>query len=190
MNRALNRTVNLALIAGRSSPLRLLFLALALATLALGLTPGLAHSAELVTGLVVVPAGPLPKSADRRLHDALATQQGRAVVINFWASWCAPCSEEMPALQRLSERWRDRGLSVITVAVADNPTNVEDFFWEISADLPVVSDHEQVISRSWSARALPSTVILDRRHRIRLRGQGPIDWDAAAIDEQLKTLFK
>ena len=178
--------MNLALFAGLSPPLRLLFLALSLATLA----PGLAHAAELGGKLVVVPAGPLPKSTDRRLYDAIAALPGRAVVINFWASWCEPCREEMPALQRLSARWHDRGLTVITVAVADNPTNVEDYFWEISADLPVVSDHEQVISRSWSARSLPTTVILDRRHRIRLRGQGPIDWDTAAIEQQLQTLFK
>lgn len=175
-----------ALAPGGMTALLRLLIGLSLASLP-GLAPVIAQASELA---VVVPAGPLPKSADRRLQTLLAGQEGHAVVINFWASWCPPCREEMPSLQRLALRWRDRGVSVITVAVADNPTNVEDFFWEISADLPVIDDHERVISRAWAARALPTAVILDRRHRIRLRGQGPIDWDAAAIDQQLQTLLE
>ncbi len=152
-----------------------------------GLVPVPAQAADLSA---VVPAAPLPKSVDRRLQALLAAQEGQVVVVNFWASWCPPCRAEMPSLQRLSERWRDRGVSVITVAVADNPSNVEDYFWEISADLPVIDDHERVISRAWAARAIPTTVIIDRRQRIRLRGQGTIDWDASAIDRQLQTLLE
>ena len=132
----------------------------------------------------------LPASRDAHLAQVLANNKGSALIVNFWASWCPPCRAEMPSLQRLSERWRDRGVSVITVAVADNPSNVEDYFWEISADLPVIDDHERVISRAWAARAIPTTVIIDRRQRIRLRGQGTIDWDASAIDRQLQTLLE
>jgi len=153
---------------------------------ALGLVPGSSHASELA----VVPAGSLPRSADNRLQALIGSHKGRPVVINFWASWCEPCREEMPSLQRLANRWRDKGLAVITIAVADNPKKVEDFLWEISVELPVIDDREQIISRSWGARALPTTVILDRRHRIRLRGLGPIDWDSPSVDQKLQPLLK
>lgn len=152
----------------------------------LGLAPGLTHASELS----VVPASPLPRSPDNRLHALIESQKGRLIVINFWASWCEPCREEMPALQRLANRWRDQGLTVITVAVADNPRHVEEFLWESSVQLPVIDDREQVISRSWGASALPTTVILDRRHRIRLRGLGPIDWDSPSVGQKLQPLLK
>lgn len=132
----------------------------------------------------------LPKSADRRLDALLASHRGHPVVVNFWATWCEPCREEMPALQRLSDRRRDRGLVVITVAVADNTQRVVDFFWETSVELPAIDDREQAISRAWGVRALPTTVILDRRHRIRLRGVGPIDWDSAPVEKTLKTFYQ
>ncbi len=152
----------------------------------LGLAPGSIHASELTA----VTASPQPKSADKRLHALIQSHKGRPVVINFWATWCEPCREEMPSLQRLAERGKARGLAVITVAVADSPKRVEDFLWESSVRLPVIDDREQTISRAWSARALPTTVILDRRHRIRLRGVGPIDWDAPAVERQLQPLYQ
>jgi len=147
---------------------------------------GTAQAANLVS----VSERNLPKASDRRLTDFLAAHRGKPVLINFWATWCEPCREEMPSLQRLAKRWRDQGLAVITIAVADNKKQAEDFLWEIGVDLPVIHDHAQALSRPWGARALPTTLILDRRHRIRLRGQGTIDWDAPEIDQQLQPHLK
>ncbi|MDP1610145.1 MAG: TlpA disulfide reductase family protein [Sulfuritalea sp.] len=129
-----------------------------------------------------------PGGDDRRLTQLLAQHKGKPVLVNFWATWCEPCREEMPALARLAARWQAKGLTVLTVAVADNDKRAADFLWEIlpgKQTLPVLHDREQAISRAWGARVLPTTVVLDRRHRIVLRGQGAIDWDAPAIDQQL-----
>ena len=76
--------------------------------------------------------------------------------------------------------------NVIAVAVADNPREVSDFLKDRAIALPVVDDRRELVSRSWDARVLPTTVILDRRHRIRMRGQGPVDWDSHAVREQLQ----
>lgn len=135
-----------------------------------------------------VPARPLPQSTDQRLHALLAAHRGQPVVINFWATWCEPCREEMPSLQRLADRWRERGLVVITVAVANRPKQVEDFLRDNAIRLPAIDDREKLISHAWDVRALPATVILDHHHRMRLRGLGPIDWDAPAIDKKLQAL--
>ncbi len=132
-----------------------------------------------------------PAGEDRRLAQLLARHKGQPVVINFWATWCEPCREEMPSLARLATRWQAKGLTVLTVAVADNDKRVAEFLWETLPEkqtLAVLHDREQTISRAWGARVLPTTVVLDRRHRIVLRGMGAIDWDAPAIEKQIKKL--
>jgi thiol-disulfide isomerase/thioredoxin len=139
-----------------------------------------------------VRAQALPVADDPRLAQVLTRHKGKPVLVNFWATWCEPCRDEMPALGRLAARWQPRGLAVETVAVADNAQRVEDFLWEVlpaNQTLAVLHDREQVLSRAWGARMLPTTVVLDRRHRIVLRGAGAIDWDAPALDRQLEKLF-
>lgn len=144
------------------------------------------HASELAK----VRASPLPTPADGRLNSLIATHPGQPVLVNFWASWCEPCREEMPSLQRLAERSRRHGLVVITVAVADRLAQVERFLSDNAIQLPVVDDRDQVISRAWGARVLPGTVVLDRHHRIRLRGKGAIDWDSPANGRHLHPLLK
>ena len=144
-----------------------------------------ANAAELLATNEAAPA----KAQNKQLHDAIAAHKGHPVLINFWASWCEPCREEMPALQRLAKRWQARGLTVITVAVADSPWQVSDTLEKLNVQLPVIHDPEQQIIQRWGVSFVPTTLILDARQRIRLRGQGAIDWDAASIDRQLQALF-
>ena len=144
------------------------------------------HASELAT----VRATRLPTPTDGRLNSLIATHPGQPVLVNFWASWCEPCREEMPSLQRLADRSRRAGLVVITVAVADRLDQVDRFLADHAIQLPVVDDRDQVISRAWGARVLPGTVVLDRHHRIRLRGQGAIDWDSPAAGRHLHPFLK
>jgi thiol-disulfide isomerase/thioredoxin len=142
--------------------------------------------------LKVIKEQPMPRSEDIRLSQAIAAHQGKPVLVNFWATWCEPCREEMPSLSRLEKRWQEASLAVITVAVADNAKRVEDFLWEALPEntrLPVVHDRDQIISRAWGARMLPTTLVLDRKHRLVGRGLGAIDWDSPAADQTLKTLI-
>ena len=129
----------------------------------------------------------MPSAAgDKRLHTAIAAQKGRPVLVNFWATWCEPCREEMPSLHRLAKRWLERGLVVITVAVADDKQRVTNYLEGIGMPFAVIHDQDQTINQLWGAYAVPTTLILDAHHRIRLRGLGAIDWDDPAIDQQLK----
>lgn len=163
--------------------------ALAAAPPLLGFFPLIATAADTATALRPVQSATLPASSDRRLEQVLAPLKGQPVLVNFWATWCEPCREEMPALARLAARWQARGLAVHTVVVADNSAKVDEFLWETLPDpkmLPVIHDRDQVISRAWDVRVLPTTLVLDRRHRIVLRGTGAIDWDAPAVEKQLK----
>ena len=129
----------------------------------------------------------LPALRDAHLAQVLAHNKGNAVIVNFWASWCEPCREEMPSLQRLADQWQGRGLTVITIAVADAPS--ADFLGEISFRLPLLHDPDQVIARAWDVHLLPTTILLDRRHRIIARGRGAMTWDAAPMEKQLRVLL-
>ncbi len=134
--------------------------------------------------------GPAPSGDDPRLLRQIANYAGRPLVINFWASWCEPCRDEMPALARLGERLSARGAVVLTVAVADREADVVRFMQETRLSLPVLHDREQMLSRAWGARMLPYTVVLDRRHRVVAQAQGVVDWEDDAVVERLRRLFE
>jgi thiol-disulfide isomerase/thioredoxin len=153
---------------------------------ALGLLGGPAHAA----GLVVDPARPAVVVPDNQLTELLIQRKDSPVILNFWASWCDPCRAEMPSLQRLGQRWRDRGLSVLTIAVADKPGRSTQFLWDTGVLLPLLEDPDQATARALGVKTLPTTLILDRAHRVVARGRGAIDWDAAAIDKQLQELLR
>lgn len=128
----------------------------------------------------------LPQSGDANLDARLASYAGRPVLVNFWASWCEPCREEMPALQALARR----GFVVLTVAVADRDADARRFLDQAGVALPLLFDREQRISKAWGVRLLPYTVVLDSRHRVVARAQGVVDWEASAVREQLQRLMR
>lgn len=131
-----------------------------------------------------------PGSTDPRLAQQMSVHAERPLVINFWASWCEPCRDEMPALGRLPKRLSSSGVIVMTVAVADSESDVAKFMRDAQLSLPVLHDRDQRISRAWGVRLLPYTVVLDRRHRIVARAQGEIDWDDAAVIEAVRRLVE
>jgi thiol-disulfide isomerase/thioredoxin len=147
---------------------------------------GIAHATD-ANVLKAVAAQPTPTATS--LTGMLAHVKGKPVIVNFWASWCEPCREEMPALARLAGRAQNKNLTVRTVAVADNEKQVDDFLWAVLPDrqtLPVLHDRDQTISRAWGVRVLPTTLVLDRRHRVVLRGTGAVNWDSPTVQQQLK----
>lgn len=105
----------------------------------------------------------------------LASLRGRVVLVNFWATWCAPCVEEMPALARLRERLGPRGLEVIAVNQGEMPERVKAFMQRSGLDLPVVLDRDKDVAKAWKVRALPTTFVIDARGRIRLHAEGELD---------------
>jgi peroxiredoxin len=123
---------------------------------------------------------------DGQQHD-LASLQGQGVLINFWATWCPPCVEELPALARLTTRMQDQPFRVLTVDVGEQPDEVRAFLADKPINFPVLLDPDGDTFKAWQAYAFPTTMILDRQHRIRYAVFGALQWDS---DEVVDTLHR
>ena len=120
------------------------------------------------------------------LDAVLDPLRGKAVLVNFWASWCVPCRDEMPALVALGQS--QANLELVTIAVADREADIRRFLDAMGLAPTVVVDPEQRIARAWSVGMLPTTILLDTTHHPRYRVRGELDWSAAEVRAQLRSL--
>ncbi|NBC33221.1 MAG: redoxin family protein [Alphaproteobacteria bacterium] len=155
-----------------------------------GFHAGLAEGAPPRTGEmavfdVVAPPQPAPAVEMRDGDGNVVTLDdfaGHVVVLNFWATWCAPCVREMPSLDRLQAALGEQGLRVVPVSLDRNGREaVLPFYERIGiAHLGVYLDTGGRVSRAFGTRGLPTTVVLDAEGRIVGRYQGAAEWDSDA----------
>ncbi len=117
----------------------------------------------------------------------LAALRGRAVLINFWATWCAPCKEEMPTLQTLAELEGDR-LAVLAVNVREPLSRVTRYVQSAALSLPVLPDQRGTITSAWGMTVFPTTVLIDTSGRPRRVVTGAVDWTGADAQAWIKAL--
>lgn len=115
--------------------------------------------------------------------------RGKVVVLNFWATWCGPCKEEMPSLDRLRRRLDPGRFSVLTVTTDRNPNSIRLFLAGLGLGLPVLFDEDQEVSRAFLVRGLPTTVLIDREGTIVGRAVGPRIWDSPEAVALMQGLF-
>ena len=114
--------------------------------------------------------------------------RGKAVLINFWASWCEPCRTEMPTLVSLAEFYGPDKLVVLAVNFKESATVVQRYVQRSGMPLPVLLDPEGVMARQWGATAFPTTVLIAADGRVRGVVRGEVDWSglpAAKLVEPL-----
>jgi len=107
-----------------------------------------------------------------------ADYRGDILLVHFWATYCAPCVTELPALQRLATRGAARGLRVMTISVAEADPRVGRFRDTTGLTLPVLMDRDRKVTKAWKVDALPTTYVLDRTGRPRLYIEQDHDWDS------------
>ena len=125
--------------------------------------------------------GATPALQLRDLNDArvdLAAMKGRVVLVNFWATWCEPCREEMPALQRLREKMKGRSFELVTVNFGESNGTVTRFLEKINVSLPVLLDPTKDAAEAWKVKGLPMTFLVDARGATRYWTFGEHDWSA------------
>ncbi|HJT22359.1 MAG TPA: TlpA disulfide reductase family protein [Nitrospira sp.] len=103
---------------------------------------------------------------------------GKVVLLNFWATWCGPCKEEMPSLARLQAQFDPARVRVVTVTADMQVQGIKQFLTQLGIDLPVLFDEEQEVSRSFMVRGLPTTVLIAPDGRPLGRAVGPRAWDS------------
>jgi len=110
---------------------------------------------------------------------SLAAYRGRWLVVNFWATWCAPCRKEMPTLANLQDAFAGQPVEVVTIATGRNSVEgIARFFAEIGVtNLPEWRDPDQSLARAMGILGLPITVIVDPEGREIARLRGDADWD-------------
>jgi peroxiredoxin len=111
---------------------------------------------------------------------SLASLRGRVVVLNFWASWCLSCREEMPDLDRLQERIRSRGGVVLAVSVDENCSSYEDFLKIYPVRFPTVCEPTKnaQVSLDYGSVMIPETYVIDRQGNIARKIEGPQEWES------------
>jgi thiol-disulfide isomerase/thioredoxin len=117
------------------------------------------------------------------LHD----YKGKVVVLNFWASWCAPCIEELPSLIQMQHELGDR-VTVLAVATDQDPDTYQRFVREHNVDLITVNDTAQKSNAVYGTWGWPETYIIDRKGIVRRKFIGPVEWTNPTIVSYLEKL--
>jgi len=160
---------------------------------ALAAATALAWPAVLAQNSAQPPAGPgfeisswagplaaldLPDTTGKRWR--AADLQGRAVLLNFWASWCEPCRAEMPSLQALADVYGPDKLLVLAINFKEPPARALRFAQSTGVTLPVLLDTQGLLARQWGVKVFPTTLLVDARSRPKIRVQGEVDWTGQA----------
>jgi peroxiredoxin len=103
---------------------------------------------------------------------ALADLEGQVVMVNFWATWCGPCREEMPHLEALYRRYGDLGFTLLGVNVEEDSSGADAFLAETPVSFPILFDPENQVSALYDVIAMPSTVLIDRAGTLRFIHHG------------------
>lgn len=125
--------------------------------------------------------------AEGRLSlDALA---GRVVLLNFWATWCEPCEQEMPAMQRLYERLpRDR-FELVAISIDEEPEKIDAFVKRYALTFPILVDPGKKVATAYQTMGVPESLLVDPGGRIVERYVGPREWDAPEYVARIETLI-
>lgn len=119
----------------------------------------------------------------------LADLKGKVVVVNFWATWCGPCKDEMPAFERLRQQLDPERFVLLTVTTDMQREGIKHFLANLHVQLPVLFDEDQDVSHAYMVRALPTTVFIDRKGVLMGRAVGPREWDAPKAVHALQGLM-
>ena len=148
-------------------------------------------TATLPKGIYTLPGN---SAADFSLENidgepfSLANARGRWLFLHFWASWCAPCRKEMPAIEQLQARLGDQGPLIVLINTAEDEDTVFEFLAAVVTDLDSLLDIDGTVTEQWKPRGLPATWLIDPAGRMRYQALGGLHWDQPDYVEFLRHL--
>jgi len=121
---------------------------------------------------------------------SLAQYKGQVVMLNFWASWCGPCRQEMPLLENIYKKYNKMGFTLIGVNVEPDSKAAEGFLKETPVSFPVIYDKDSTVSKAYDVSGMPSTVIIDRKGNIRVLHRGYKPGDENEYQDSIRSLVR
>jgi peroxiredoxin len=126
------------------------------------------------------------QDSDRKVN--LNQFRGQVLVLNFWATWCPPCVEELPSLMNMQDRLRGRGVVVLGVSIDVDQAAYHRFLKERNVNFLTVLDPEQKVAGMYGTSGWPETYVIDRQGVLRRKFIGPVDWNSAEVVQFLSKL--
>jgi cytochrome c biogenesis protein CcmG/thiol:disulfide interchange protein DsbE len=120
--------------------------------------------------------------ADTPRVKTLADYRGQVVLLNVWATWCAPCRAEMPSMQQLHDAYGPRGLKIVAISIDEpgNSSGVRDFGRELGLSFELLHDATGAIQQQYQTTGVPESVVIGKDGVIRKKITGAVDWNSAS----------
>ena len=126
------------------------------------------------------------RDSDRSV--ALTEFRGQVLVLNFWATWCPPCEEELPSLMRMQDRLRARGVTVLGVSIDVDGDAYHRFLQQRGVNFMTIRDPDQKVPTLYGTTGWPETYIVDRQGVLRRKFVGAVDWTSPEVVDYLSKL--
>lgn len=120
----------------------------------------------------------------------LGEYRGKVVLVNFWATWCPPCREEMPSMQRLKVKMTGRPFAMLGVNSGEPIGDIEEFLKGVKVNFPILLDADSAVTRRWKVYGLPTSFLVDRQGRVRYSLTGTTEWDEDEALTRIEELLK
>jgi peroxiredoxin len=150
-------------------------------------------AATSVASAAIGPEQPAPDFTLRSMGGPnlrLQEQRGQVVMVNFWATWCGPCRQEMPHLNRLYGKYRAAGFTLLGVNIDEDQHKAINLSSKLGLEFPVLLDSEKKVSRLYDLSTMPSTVLIDRDGKVRYIHLGYRDGLEQKYEAQIRELLK
>jgi peroxiredoxin len=151
---------------------------------------GAGFSAAKESSLLTKPAPDFTLRSLAGGNQRLKEQRGQVIMLNFWATWCGPCRQEMPQLNRLYDKYRAAGFTLYGVNIDDDANTVAEMANRLGLRFPVLLDADKRVSRLYDLSTMPSTVLIDRDGRVRYVHLGYQDGYEDTYEKQIRELLK
>ena len=148
----------------------------------------LAMTSMVGASSAIAPSFTLPSRSGDTV--SLAQLKGKVVMLNFWASWCGPCRQEMPLLDSMYKRYSSLGFTLVGVNVDANSKDAEAWLSKTPVSFPVLFDRDSKVSAMYDVKAMPSTVFIDRKGNVRYLHKGYKPGDEGEYLNQIRALLK
>ena len=116
--------------------------------------------------------------------------RGEVVMINFWASWCIPCRHEMPFLEKLYQRYKDLGFTIIGINVEEDTQMAHTMLKKIPVSFPILFDQQNNVSKLYQVSGMPTTILVDKKGNKRFEHKGYLPGVEETYKKQVKALIR